>query len=802
LGLFPTGQKLGRARQLEQQGHYEHAAHAYAEAQAYGDAARLLMHLRRYQEAGNMLMHLVGVAPGQVGTLNGERRNHASTAAACYLHGGQPRIAAEMYAALGDVTRAAHILEQTGDAAGAQQLRAQAFGQGGGSNPGMAAPGAWSGGSATNPGAGGTNPGNTNPGVPTTGSNRPVTATGASSGIPSGSSNPTVQRAAALEQQGDARGALELYIQSKQYVHAGRVAQQLGDYESASKYYLDAGKPYEAAICFHLLKDNGRCLDALIRVQRDDPRYRNAAVQAVELSSGLGLLEFAFEQFIDRFIEDVPADDRETEAFYKLAKLYQKHSHPEDAKDLLEKITERNPSYKDVPQLLQQLAQASDNPRVFERIVREEMQFKAEERRRSNRTTANLPNLPDLPDLPAVPMGNANATAYQPAAFSPLASNYGPQGGAPMPSGRDEPARTASGQSTQMGPPGGYNPSPYASYPPQPPGGSYPPQPPGGYAPPQQQQQPPPAPAPQPSSGGTPPSGNTSKPGGSTFPPSDKTGMESFVAGATIADRYLLEKRIGKGGMATVFKARDKELEIDIALKVFQQPIEDDEQLLHRFKQELVLSRQLTHQNIIRLYDIGIHNGHRYITMELLSGNELKAQLGKPLDVAVGIDYLVQACAGLQYAHDKGIVHRDVKPQNFFVTADNVLKVMDFGIAKRQDTQGMTVAGMIAGTPNYMSPEQINGFSTVTVSTDIYALGVIAFEMFTGDVPFSHPELMPLLMMHLTKPPPSPRAANPGLPTELEGVVLKLMEKDPARRYPSCRALAEELERIRRALGV
>jgi serine/threonine-protein kinase len=159
----------------------------------------------------------------------------------------------------------------------------------------------------------------------------------------------------------------------------------------------------------------------------------------------------------------------------------------------------------------------------------------------------------------------------------------------------------------------------------------------------------------------------------------------------------------------------------------------------------------------------------------------------------------MQACHGLQAAHDAGVIHRDVKPDNFFVTEDGVLKVMDFGIAKQHETPGVTVAGSIAGTPLYMSPEQIGNFSSVTPLTDIYALGVCAYEMFTGQVPFFHAELVPLLMMHVNTQPAPPRERNPNLPAALDALILRLLAKDPARRYQSCRELAQELVAIRDA---
>lgn len=273
---------------------------------------------------------------------------------------------------------------------------------------------------------------------------------------------------------------------------------------------------------------------------------------------------------------------------------------------------------------------------------------------------------------------------------------------------------------------------------------------------------------------------------------------ERFEAGATIAARYRLEAKIGQGGMAVVFRAFDLELEENVALKVFNVE-QSSEVLVARFKQELKLSRQLIHPNIIRLYDIGLNHGHRYISMELLLGESLKERMREPIGFRTALGYLLQACHGLQAAHDAGVVHRDVKPDNFFVTDDGVLKVMDFGIAKQHATPGVTVAGAIAGTPLYMSPEQIGSFSSVTHLTDLYALGICAYEMFTGQVPFFHAELVPLLMMQVNAQPAPPRQKNPQLPPALDAAILKLLAKDPAQRYQSCRELAQDLGKIRDA---
>ncbi len=273
-----------------------------------------------------------------------------------------------------------------------------------------------------------------------------------------------------------------------------------------------------------------------------------------------------------------------------------------------------------------------------------------------------------------------------------------------------------------------------------------------------------------------------------------------FVAGNTIENRYLLEAKIGEGGMAMVFKAKDLELDEYVALKVFLQRVTDpgrQSESLARFKQELKLSRRLTHANIIRLYDIGIYHGHRYLSMELLEGEVLENILVEPIGFARGIAYLVQACAGLQVAHDQGIIHRDIKPDNLFVTDEEILKVMDFGIAKNTFVSGMTMEGVTAGTPEYMAPEQISNFSEVTASADLYSMGLIAYRMFTGTLPFEHEELMPLLMMHLNEVPRPPRELNPAIPEELEQIILRLIEKKPENRPQTCRELAAELQRLR-----
>lgn len=271
--------------------------------------------------------------------------------------------------------------------------------------------------------------------------------------------------------------------------------------------------------------------------------------------------------------------------------------------------------------------------------------------------------------------------------------------------------------------------------------------------------------------------------------------------GARFAERYQLQELIGEGGSASVYRALDLELNEPVALKLFfPAPAAENDTMVARFKLELSLSRMLSHPNIIRLFDLGSQGPWRYLTMELLEGSDLATLLierGTALPIAEGLRYLEQVCTGLQAAHDHGVVHRDIKPQNLFITSHGEVKVMDFGIARKLSSPGVTVVGTIAGTPEYMSPEQINGFSDVTHATDLYSLGVTAYQVFTGALPFNQTELTRLLIAQASELPPPPRDRNPAIPPMLEAVLLRCLEKDPARRPSSAAALSHMLQTIR-----
>ncbi len=269
-----------------------------------------------------------------------------------------------------------------------------------------------------------------------------------------------------------------------------------------------------------------------------------------------------------------------------------------------------------------------------------------------------------------------------------------------------------------------------------------------------------------------------------------------FTVGALIEGRYKLVERIGRGGTSAIFKALDTILGDHIALKAFLQAV-PDENADRRIRRELRMARELTHQNIVRVHELGSQQGFRYITMELLEGTDLRDKMIAGLSMAKGLDYLIQICDGLGVAHAKGIVHRDVKPENCFVTTTDAVKILDFGIAKVVSAPGATASGAILGTPAYISPEQIDDYSGVTHRADLYSLGIVAYEIFAQRTPFGQPDLITLIRMHMEVEPPTPREHNPDIPEPLARTILKLLEKDPNRRHENCEELKKELMAVR-----
>ncbi len=263
--------------------------------------------------------------------------------------------------------------------------------------------------------------------------------------------------------------------------------------------------------------------------------------------------------------------------------------------------------------------------------------------------------------------------------------------------------------------------------------------------------------------------------------------------GTILRDRYRIGEAIGAGGMATVFEAWDLELDEPAALKVFLSVVAN-QTLLRRFRREMKIHRRLRHPCIVRTHEFGIWRGARYISMELLRGQELWEYVGDHSpSLADIVRLLIQACDGLGYAHSQGVVHRDIKPSNLFVCDDGTLKLMDFGIARALDSSRISFTGVRLGTPRYMSPEQIQAGSQVGPATDLYALGAVMFEILTGQPVFPEEELLPLLLNHLTQPPPVPSSIQDDIPPELDAICLKLLEKEPQDRYASCEEVRAEL---------
>jgi serine/threonine-protein kinase len=284
-------------------------------------------------------------------------------------------------------------------------------------------------------------------------------------------------------------------------------------------------------------------------------------------------------------------------------------------------------------------------------------------------------------------------------------------------------------------------------------------------------------------------------------PPVGRTADLPLELGTVVSGRYRLDAMLGRGGMAVVYRAHDLELKEDVALKAFVAG-EGDLEAEERFRREVFLSRRFAHPNLIRIHDLGVGSHVRYFTMELLHGADLRRRLqsSSPSSFSSALDILVQTCTGLAAIHAAGVVHRDLKPENVFIADSGQVKLMDFGIAKLLPAPGLTLGITLGGTPLYMAPEQISDFGAVTSSSDLYSLGVIAYEILTGDVPFRHTELMTLLMLQMYEEPVPPRSRRPEIPEALDQITLSLLEKDPQRRPHDAEVVANALAKIRSSL--
>src|SRR5580692_1715050 len=267
----------------------------------------------------------------------------------------------------------------------------------------------------------------------------------------------------------------------------------------------------------------------------------------------------------------------------------------------------------------------------------------------------------------------------------------------------------------------------------------------------------------------------------------------ALETGSLIADRYEILKLLGEGGMGAVYKARDQEVDRLVALKVIRPELAGHSSVLQRFKQELILARTVTHRNVIRIYDLGVAEGCRFITMEFIEGRDLSSVLEeRKLAPEEAVKILRQVCSALEAAHAEGVVHRDLKPQNVMLEASGRVVVMDFGLARSMEASGLTQAGSIMGTPAYMSPEQAKGLPADERS-DIFALGIILYQMLTGVVPFKAETALASLLLRTQGPPTPPMKLNPAIPQTLNDIVLKALATDPAIRYQKAADLSKDL---------
>lgn len=268
-------------------------------------------------------------------------------------------------------------------------------------------------------------------------------------------------------------------------------------------------------------------------------------------------------------------------------------------------------------------------------------------------------------------------------------------------------------------------------------------------------------------------------------------------------NRYQLEQAIGSGGMAMVYRARDLMLERPVAIKLLREDYSRDDAFRNRFHQEAKAVANLYHPNIVTVHDFGLDGGRLFIVMEYVPGTDLKILLKQrgQFDIEYALHLLIQACAGVGYAHRAGFVHCDIKPHNILVTPDDRVKVTDFGIARALATiQPDERSEVVWGSPQYFAPEQAAG-GAPSPASDVYSLGVILYEMVTGRLPFDSPVSSELARMHRETPPPPPRQFNPQIPVRLEELILKVLSKEPTARFRTADQFGRVLITIQQQQG-
>jgi eukaryotic-like serine/threonine-protein kinase len=277
--------------------------------------------------------------------------------------------------------------------------------------------------------------------------------------------------------------------------------------------------------------------------------------------------------------------------------------------------------------------------------------------------------------------------------------------------------------------------------------------------------------------------------------------LRELSPGETFAGRYQVIEDLGKGGMGRVYKVYDTEVREKLALKLLNPEISSDERTIERFRNELRLARTISHRNVCRMHDLGREDSTYFITMEYVPGEDLKSLIHRigALPVGKAVSIARQVCEGLEEAHRVGVVHRDLKPQNIMIDRDGNARIMDFGIARSVKGKGLTGANALVGTPEYMSPEQVEG-KEAGPRSDLYSLGIVLFEMLTGRLPFEGETPLSVAVRQKSEAPPDPRTLSPQLPEDLARLVLRCLEKSPDKRPDSAAELSATLAQIAKAL--